>query len=682
MALARALINQPRVLLLDEPLGALDLKLRQQMQIELKAIQQQVGITFVFVTHDQEEALTMSDRIAVFNQGKIEQIGTPAEVYEHPATAFVAGFVGVSNLIQGEAARKITGSEAPSPSARRKSTWPEPETPVDLGMCTGLTARSKRWSTWASTPATWSSCPRRRRSDGGPAKPERHLHGCAGGPRPAGAAGLGLQPYPRPGFWRSREKLAMLRRISTALYLRSWLLLLILLGPPLIWMTVIYLGSLFTLLINSFFHLDMFTGQVVREFTLQNYFDLFAPANLDIFGRTAGMAAAVTLADTLIAFPLAYYMARFASQRVKSTLYLLVMIPLWSSYLVRVYAWRLILAKEGILSWFFEHLGLGFVLDGLLSLPAIGGPSLAISAIGMFLVFCYIWLPYMILPIQTALERVPRSLLEASADLGAKPGRDLPPCDPAPGVPRRGGRLDLHLFADPGRFYYSRFDGQFQLLHRPGGHLHPGHQRQHPAGGGHDRRAHCDHGCLSAGRQQNGSIRCALIRSSPVTLLKNRLRPPLLKPGRRWPVVMFLHLPDPDHLPLCLHHRGDLVHLPAARAAPPAGSVWPWAGPICGMPWAFGAGGLAGHRPGPDARLAGGCRGLPQHLLWPGRHLLPAGAAHRPARHRHRDRPALGDWPAPTCASASGPSSSGTPPSASWWSTTTCWPASGAWAAR
>ncbi len=95
MALARALINHPRVLLLDEPLGALDLKLRQQMQVELKNIQQQVGITFVFVTHDQEEALTMSDRIAVFSQGKIEQVGSPAEVYEHPSTPFVAGFVGL-----------------------------------------------------------------------------------------------------------------------------------------------------------------------------------------------------------------------------------------------------------------------------------------------------------------------------------------------------------------------------------------------------------------------------------------------------------------------------------------------------------------------------------------------------------------------------------------------------------
>ena len=109
VALARALINKPRVLLLDEPLGALDLKLRQQVQIELKAIQRQVGITFVFVTHDQEEALTMSDRIAVFNLGKIEQIGPPQALYERPATAFVAGFIGVSNLLTGELTRSVLG---------------------------------------------------------------------------------------------------------------------------------------------------------------------------------------------------------------------------------------------------------------------------------------------------------------------------------------------------------------------------------------------------------------------------------------------------------------------------------------------------------------------------------------------------------------------------------------------
>ena len=110
VALARALVNRPRVLLLDEPLGALDLKLREEMQIELKAIQQQVGITFIYVTHDQEEALTMSDRLAVFNRGRIEQVGAPADVYERPATRFVAGFVGTSNLLRDEAAERILGT--------------------------------------------------------------------------------------------------------------------------------------------------------------------------------------------------------------------------------------------------------------------------------------------------------------------------------------------------------------------------------------------------------------------------------------------------------------------------------------------------------------------------------------------------------------------------------------------
>ena len=110
VALARALINQPSLLLLDEPLGALDLKLRELMQSELKALQRQVGITFIYVTHDQGEALAMSDRLAVFNRGRIEQVGTPAQIYEHPASAFVAGFVGVSNICEGDLARRLTGS--------------------------------------------------------------------------------------------------------------------------------------------------------------------------------------------------------------------------------------------------------------------------------------------------------------------------------------------------------------------------------------------------------------------------------------------------------------------------------------------------------------------------------------------------------------------------------------------
>jgi putative spermidine/putrescine transport system permease protein len=223
-----------------------------------------------------------------------------------------------------------------------------------------------------------------------------------------------VRPLKSPSAWQ---------RLSTFLYMRPGLLLVLLFSLPLAYLLIVYLGSLFALMINSFFRLDDFSGRVVREFTVANYRALLQPANLDIVRRTAGMALAVTLADALLAFPLAYYMARYASPRVKALLYLAVILPLWSSYIVRVYAWRLILAKEGILSWVVDQIGLTWLLDGLLALPVIGGPSLTVSVLGMFIVFVYIWLPYMILPIQAALERVPGSLLEASMDLGARPAQ-------------------------------------------------------------------------------------------------------------------------------------------------------------------------------------------------------------------------------------------------------------------
>jgi putative spermidine/putrescine transport system permease protein len=212
-----------------------------------------------------------------------------------------------------------------------------------------------------------------------------------------------------------------LQRISNYLYLHPRSFLALLLLPPLLWLGVVYLGSLATLLVQSFFYLDDFTGQVVRQFTLRTYAQLFTRANLDIFFRTAGMAALVTVAAALMAFPLAYYMSMYASRRVKALLYLAIVLPLWSSYLVRVYAWKLILAKEGVISWLAVNLRLDWLLEGLLRLPGIGGPSLSISPIGIFLVFLYVWLPYMILPVQASLERVPRSLMEASGDLGARP---------------------------------------------------------------------------------------------------------------------------------------------------------------------------------------------------------------------------------------------------------------------
>ena len=216
---------------------------------------------------------------------------------------------------------------------------------------------------------------------------------------------------------------SLISRISSALYLHPKLLLLLLLAPPLLWLGVIYLGSLFALLLQSFFYIDDFSGNIVREFSLATYEQLFTRANADVFIRTTLMAAAVTIAAALIAFPIAYYMVRYASMKMKAALYLAVMLPLWSSYLVRVYAWKLILAKEGIVTWFAAQLHLTWLLDAVLAIPVIGGPSLSISYIGSFLVFLYIWLPFMVLPIVAALERVPASLTEASADLGATPGQ-------------------------------------------------------------------------------------------------------------------------------------------------------------------------------------------------------------------------------------------------------------------
>jgi putative spermidine/putrescine transport system permease protein len=216
----------------------------------------------------------------------------------------------------------------------------------------------------------------------------------------------------------------MLRTPSSFLYRRRAFYLALLLLPPLLWLSVVYLGSLFALLAQSFRAIDPFTARIVPEFTLATYRQLVTqPANVDIVLRTVAMAIAVTVAAAIIAFPVANFMARFAGPRVKALFYVGVMLPMWTSYLVKVYAWRLILAKQGIFAWFVAALGLDPALDLALDLPVVGGPSLASSYLGMFIVFVYMWLPYMILPLAAALERVPNSLVQASADLGARPAQ-------------------------------------------------------------------------------------------------------------------------------------------------------------------------------------------------------------------------------------------------------------------
>ncbi|WP_330646887.1 ABC transporter permease [Thioclava sp. FTW29] len=206
--------------------------------------------------------------------------------------------------------------------------------------------------------------------------------------------------------------------------------------PITLWLGIVYIGALLALLLQSFFAIDEFSGVIVHEFTLKTYGELLRPYNLDIILRTVCMAGAVTLAAAVLAFPIAYFAARYAKGKWKALFYIGVMLPLWSSYLVKVYAWKLVLAKEGILNWVFAKLHLTWLLEAVLAIPVIGGNSLSVSYLGTFLVFLYIWLPYMIIPVQAALERVSQDLTEAAADLGA--------------TPRQSFRLVLFPLALPG----------------------------------------------------------------------------------------------------------------------------------------------------------------------------------------------------------------------------------------
>ena len=195
-----------------------------------------------------------------------------------------------------------------------------------------------------------------------------------------------------------------MRAASTFFYRRPYWYLALLLVPPLLWFGTVYLGSLFTLLAQSFYSINPFTAQVVREPTLDTYEQLVtSPVSRVIVMRTVLMAIAVTIACAIIALPIATYMARYASGRMKALFYVGVMLPMWTSYLVKIYAWRLLLAKEGIVAWLFEKTGLTWLLETLLHTPGIGGPSLSSSYFGLFVVFVFMWLPFMILPMAAAL---------------------------------------------------------------------------------------------------------------------------------------------------------------------------------------------------------------------------------------------------------------------------------------
>jgi putative spermidine/putrescine transport system permease protein len=198
------------------------------------------------------------------------------------------------------------------------------------------------------------------------------------------------------------------RRLSAALWRRPWLRAVALLLPPLGWMLVFYLAALAVLFVSAFWSIDSFTGKLTHTWTWDNFHAIVSdPTYREIAWRTIWMAAAVTITDAVVAFPFAYYMARIAPPRLRTVLFVLVLLPLWSSYLARIYAWRLILNHDGALNWTLGKLGL----------PTQGW---AFTNTAMWIVFSYIWLPFMILPIYAALERIPDSYIEASRDLGAR----------------------------------------------------------------------------------------------------------------------------------------------------------------------------------------------------------------------------------------------------------------------
>lgn len=204
-------------------------------------------------------------------------------------------------------------------------------------------------------------------------------------------------------------------RISTTFWRHPWIKALALLSPPVLAFVLVYLAALAVLFISAFWGVDSFTGKLVHVWGLSNFRQVFStadPTYLRIAGRTLGIAAAVTVTDALLAFPLAYFMARLAGPRLRALLFVLVLLPLWSSYLVRIYSWRLILSSDGALNWALGGIGLPHA-------------NLAFTNWAMWIVFSYVWLPFMVFPVYAALERIPDSYIEASGDLGAKGGRTL-----------------------------------------------------------------------------------------------------------------------------------------------------------------------------------------------------------------------------------------------------------------
>jgi len=386
-------------------------------------------------------------------------------------------------------------------------------------------------------------------------------------------------------------------------------------------MLVVYLGALLLLFLSAFWRVNAFTSAIERQWGLQNFRTLFGdPVYRTIALRTMGIAAAVTLADIALAFPLAYYAARIASSREKAVLLVAVVLPLWSSYLIRVFAWKLILQGNGFLNWVFQRLG-------------TGGLNIGSSYWGIWLVFTYLWLPFVALPIYTALERIPTSYLEASSDLGARGFTTFRRVIWPLAFP---GAVAGSIFAFSLTLgdYISALPDREDDLHRQRGVRRRRRGEQCPVRGGVRPGAGGDHGRLPLPGPAAGCLRGALAVETKWTRIVARLGAYL--------TLLFLYVPL------------ALIFLYAFN--PARGQTWPPPGLTThwfGVAWQNGevrsalvasveAGlGATSIRPGP--RQHGGLRRAPVPVLRAGDALLRPGPAHRVARHRDRHGAQLRD---------------------------------------
>ena len=389
VAIARALVNRPQVLLLDEPLGALDLRLRKDMQNELKNIQQRMGITFIYVTHDQEEALTMSDTIVVMNKGKIQQIGRPEDIYNEPKNAFVADFIGESNILDGvmleDYVVKFFGRKfqcvdkgfaaicaAPSPpSPLRASTT----TPLSISRASSgsfrprITALLTRISAFASILRISISCTR---------------------------ASIPASTATTPPTARNMTRLPTPRRKKPMKNNNK-----LLACPYIIWMV------LFTIIPLGIVVYYALTDSITGQFTLSNLSGM--GTYLPIFLRSIWLSLFASLICLIIGYPVAYFIAQ-CKPLTQRFLEMLIMLPMCMSFLLRTLAWVGMLEDTGIINTLLQHIGIS-------PLPLIRTNGAVI--LGMV----YNYLPYMILPLYTVIMKIDNRLVEAALDLGCRPSQ-------------------------------------------------------------------------------------------------------------------------------------------------------------------------------------------------------------------------------------------------------------------